>query len=94
MGCLGFSNLYVFNFADGYFAAEGSPCAGEEGVTLDLEPGSSSAALTLLCLFLAITEARMPLAFCVVHSHSIMGEMAKYEGVGSSAFEYSRILTF
>lgn len=72
-------------------ATEGSPCAGEVGVTLESGPGSSSAALTLLRLFLVIIEAKTPLSFCAIQFHSVMGEMAKGEGVGSSAFKYSHI---
>lgn len=93
-GLLSFLQPVCVHFAGGCVAAEGSPCAGEMGVTLESGPGSSSAALTLSCLLLVIIEARTSLSFCVVQFHSVMGEMAKDEGVESSGFKYSHILTF
>lgn len=92
MGYLAFLQLICVHFANVCVTAEGSPCAGGVGVTLKSGLGSSSSALTLLCLFLVI-EARIPLSFFVVQFHSVVGEMEK-DGVGSSALKYSHILTF
>ena len=70
---LNFPQPVCVRVADGHVAAEGSQGAGEARTTSEAGESPSSAALTLLCLFLVIIKARTPFSSCVVRFHSVMG---------------------
>lgn len=57
-----------------HIAAEGSPGTGEVGTTPEAGQSLSSAAMTLLCLFLVIIEARAPFSHKVSLCNWLNGE--------------------